>query len=91
MPRKHIDITIPDLTGRRAVVTGASDGMGLGIAARLAAAGGSRCSPKTSACPGDSAAAPRACAAKRSLSSATCPPTTTPASSGNGARNPQSR
>ena len=29
---------IPDLTGQRAVVTGASDGMGLGLAARLAAA-----------------------------------------------------
>ena len=39
MPRKNLDITIPDLTGRRAVVTGASDGMGVGIAARLAAAG----------------------------------------------------
>ncbi len=38
MPR-HYDITIPDLTGRRAVVTGASDGIGLGIATRLAAAG----------------------------------------------------
>ena len=38
MPRT-IDITVPDLTGRRAVVTGASDGMGLHIAARLAAAG----------------------------------------------------
>ena len=33
------DITVPDLTGRRAVVTGASDGIGLGIATRLAAAG----------------------------------------------------
>ncbi|GAA4883975.1 SDR family oxidoreductase [Actinomycetospora straminea] len=31
--------TVPDLTGRRAVVTGASDGIGLGIARRLAAAG----------------------------------------------------
>ncbi|KQM81308.1 SDR family oxidoreductase [Agromyces sp. Leaf222] len=39
MPRKNLDITVPDLTGKRAVVTGASDGMGLGIAARLAAAG----------------------------------------------------
>ncbi|AXX31535.1 SDR family oxidoreductase [Actinosynnema pretiosum subsp. pretiosum] len=34
-----IDLTLPDLTGRRALVTGASDGVGLGIAARLAAAG----------------------------------------------------
>jgi NAD(P)-dependent dehydrogenase (short-subunit alcohol dehydrogenase family) len=33
------DLTIGDLSGRRAVVTGASDGIGLGIAARLAAAG----------------------------------------------------
>ncbi|MGW6056738.1 SDR family oxidoreductase [Streptomyces sp. NPDC055189] len=39
MPRKPIDITLPDLSGRRAVVTGASDGIGLGLATRLAAAG----------------------------------------------------
>ncbi|WP_150253449.1 SDR family oxidoreductase [Nocardiopsis deserti] len=39
MPRRPIDITVPDLTGKRAVVTGASDGMGLGMARRLAAAG----------------------------------------------------
>ncbi|WP_275006188.1 SDR family oxidoreductase [Promicromonospora iranensis] len=39
MPRTPIDITIPDLTGKRALVTGASDGMGLGMAGRLAAAG----------------------------------------------------
>ncbi len=39
VPRRQYDLTIPDLTGRRAVVTGASDGMGLGIAAPLAAAG----------------------------------------------------
>lgn len=39
MPRRPIDITIPDLTGRRALVTGGSDGIGLGIAARLARAG----------------------------------------------------
>jgi len=39
MPRKKTDIDVPDLTGQRALVTGASDGMGLGIAARLAAAG----------------------------------------------------
>lgn len=39
MPRKNVDITIPNLTGERAVVTGASDGMGLHMAARLAAAG----------------------------------------------------
>ncbi|WP_406691635.1 SDR family oxidoreductase [Saccharopolyspora sp. ID03-671] len=39
MPRTPIDITVPDLSGKRAVVTGASDGIGLGIATRLAAAG----------------------------------------------------
>ncbi|MEV6217343.1 SDR family oxidoreductase [Nocardia sp. NPDC051833] len=39
MPRTPIDITVPDLSGQRAVVTGASDGIGLGIATRLAAAG----------------------------------------------------
>lgn len=36
---RTIDIDIPPLTGRRAVVTGASDGMGTVIAARLAQAG----------------------------------------------------
>jgi NAD(P)-dependent dehydrogenase (short-subunit alcohol dehydrogenase family) len=39
MTRRNIDITLPDLTGRRAVVTGGTDGIGLGIATRLAAAG----------------------------------------------------
>ncbi|MCC3764520.1 SDR family oxidoreductase [Glycomyces sp. TRM65418] len=39
MSRRAIDIVVPDLSGKRALVTGASDGMGLGIAARLAAAG----------------------------------------------------
>ncbi|WP_210603108.1 SDR family oxidoreductase [Brevibacterium oceani] len=39
MTRQHPDITIPDLHDQLAVVTGASDGMGLGISARLAAAG----------------------------------------------------
>ncbi|WP_432876882.1 SDR family oxidoreductase [Kribbella sp. CA-245084] len=38
MRRTPIDISVPDLSGKRAVVTGASDGMGLGIATRLAAA-----------------------------------------------------
>lgn len=39
MARQTPDMTLPDLSGKRAVVTGASDGIGLGIAARLAAAG----------------------------------------------------
>ncbi|PRY16893.1 SDR family oxidoreductase [Kineococcus rhizosphaerae] len=38
MPRTP-QLSLPDLSGRRALVTGASDGIGLGIAARLAAAG----------------------------------------------------
>ncbi|MER7760640.1 SDR family oxidoreductase [Streptomyces sp. NPDC097619] len=37
--RTTIDIAVPDLSGKRAVVTGASDGIGLGIATRLARAG----------------------------------------------------
>jgi NAD(P)-dependent dehydrogenase (short-subunit alcohol dehydrogenase family) len=39
MPRTRPDITVPDLSGKRVVVTGASDGVGLGLARRLAAAG----------------------------------------------------
>ncbi|MEU6249487.1 SDR family oxidoreductase [Glycomyces sp. NPDC047010] len=53
---RHIDITIPDLTGRRAVVTGASDGMGLGIAERLAAAGAEVVMPVRNRRKGDAAA-----------------------------------
>lgn len=34
-----LDTTVPDLTGRLAVVTGGSDGLGLALAGRLAAAG----------------------------------------------------
>jgi len=39
MSRRPIDVTVPDLSGKLAVVTGASDGIGLGLATRLAAAG----------------------------------------------------
>lgn len=39
MTRKPIDIDVPNLSGRRAVLTGGSDGIGFGIAMRLAAAG----------------------------------------------------
>src|SRR6187551_1233291 len=39
MSRTPSAITVPDLTGKLAVVTGASDGVGLGLASRLAAAG----------------------------------------------------
>ncbi|BBX35630.1 short chain dehydrogenase [Mycolicibacterium mageritense DSM 44476 = CIP 104973] len=36
---RKADVAIPELTGRLAVVTGGSDGVGLGLAQRLAAAG----------------------------------------------------
>ncbi|RII08645.1 Fatty acyl-CoA reductase [Streptomyces sp. YIM 130001] len=39
MSRKPVDITVPDLSGKRAVITGASDGIGLGLATRLSSAG----------------------------------------------------
>ena len=39
MARTKIDITLPALTDKRALITGASDGMGLNMAQRLAAAG----------------------------------------------------
>jgi NAD(P)-dependent dehydrogenase (short-subunit alcohol dehydrogenase family) len=39
MAGKKDELTIPDLSGRRALVTGASDGIGLGIATALAGAG----------------------------------------------------
>ncbi|WP_280241979.1 SDR family oxidoreductase [Nocardia abscessus] len=39
MARTRPDVTVPDLSGKLAVVTGASDGVGLGLAARFAAAG----------------------------------------------------
>ncbi|KAA9156013.1 SDR family NAD(P)-dependent oxidoreductase [Amycolatopsis acidicola] len=39
MPKPTPDIPVSDLTGKLAVVTGASDGVGLGLATRLAAAG----------------------------------------------------
>lgn len=49
-------ISIPDLTGRLAVVTGASDGIGRVIATRLAAAGAEVIMPVRSAGKGESAA-----------------------------------
>lgn len=39
MPQKPSDIPVPDLTGKLAVLTGGSDGIGVHIAARLARAG----------------------------------------------------
>ncbi|MFB2598500.1 SDR family oxidoreductase [Herbiconiux sp. P17] len=57
MARRPIDITLPDLTGRRAVVTGGSDGIGLRIATRLAAAGADVVLPVRNARKGDAAVA----------------------------------
>lgn len=50
-------LAVPDLTGRRAVVTGASDGIGLRIATRLAAAGAEVVLPVRDAGKGERAAA----------------------------------
>lgn len=50
------DLSLPDLTGRLAVVTGASDGIGKVIATRLARAGAEVIMPVRSAAKGDRAA-----------------------------------
>ena len=57
MPRRPNDITIPDLSGKRALVTGASDGMGLVMATRLAAAGAEVVMPVRNAAKGEKALA----------------------------------
>jgi NAD(P)-dependent dehydrogenase (short-subunit alcohol dehydrogenase family) len=57
MPRSPASLTLPDLTGRRAVVTGGSDGIGLRIAARLAAAGADVVLPVRNDVKGDAALA----------------------------------
>jgi NAD(P)-dependent dehydrogenase (short-subunit alcohol dehydrogenase family) len=56
MPRTPIDITVPDLTGKLALVTGASDGIGFNIAARLARAGAEVMMPVRNQTKGDAAA-----------------------------------
>ena len=72
MPRVP-DIRIPDLTGTRAVVTGASDGIGLVIARRIALAGAEVIMPVRSSGKGEAAAdrirreAPGATVSTRSL------------------------
>jgi len=55
--RTPIDIMIPDLSGKRVVLTGGSDGMGLVIAARLAAAGAELILPVRNPRKGDAAIA----------------------------------
>jgi NAD(P)-dependent dehydrogenase (short-subunit alcohol dehydrogenase family) len=39
MARKHLAVTVPDLSGKLAIVTGSNSGLGLGLSTRLAAAG----------------------------------------------------
>lgn len=57
MARTIPDLPMPDLTGRRALVTGASDGIGLGIASRLAGAGAHVVVPVRNRAKGEAAAA----------------------------------
>jgi NAD(P)-dependent dehydrogenase (short-subunit alcohol dehydrogenase family) len=54
---KILDIPVPDLTGKYALVTGASDGVGFEIAARLARAGADLLMPVRNAQKGETAAA----------------------------------
>jgi NAD(P)-dependent dehydrogenase (short-subunit alcohol dehydrogenase family) len=54
---RHLELTIPSLTGKRAVVTGGSDGIGRVIALQLARAGAEVILPVRSATKGESAAA----------------------------------
>jgi NAD(P)-dependent dehydrogenase (short-subunit alcohol dehydrogenase family) len=53
--RKYTDVVVPDLSGKRAVVTGASDGIGLGLAERLARAGAELVLPVRNAAKGEAA------------------------------------
>jgi NAD(P)-dependent dehydrogenase (short-subunit alcohol dehydrogenase family) len=55
MPRTPIDVAVPDLTGKLALVTGASDGIGFNIAARLARAGAEVLMPVRNRAKGDAA------------------------------------
>lgn len=57
MTRQPYELPLPDLTGRRAVVTGASDGIGQGIATRLAGAGAEVVMPVRNPVKGEAAAA----------------------------------
>lgn len=57
MATQQHSVTIPDLSGKRAVVTGASDGIGLGIARALAAAGAEVIMPVRNAIKGEAAIA----------------------------------
>ena len=73
MAHRPIDIQIPDLSGKLAVVTGGSDGIGLTIATRLAAAGAELILPVRNPAKGDAAVthitsvAPQAIVSTRAL------------------------
>lgn len=54
---RTIDITVPDLSGKRAVLTGGSDGIGLVLARRLAAAGADLVLPVRNSGKGEAAVA----------------------------------
>jgi NAD(P)-dependent dehydrogenase (short-subunit alcohol dehydrogenase family) len=56
MTRTAPDLTLPDLTGTRAVITGGSDGIGLRIATRLARAGADVLLPVRNRAKGEAAA-----------------------------------
>jgi NAD(P)-dependent dehydrogenase (short-subunit alcohol dehydrogenase family) len=55
MPRTIKDISVPDLAGKLAIVTGASDGIGFGLARRLTAAGAEVVMPVRNAAKGAAA------------------------------------
>jgi len=57
MARTKPDVHVPDLTGKLAIVTGASDGLGFGLAGRLARAGAEVIMPVRNAAKGNAAAA----------------------------------
>ncbi|MEN8673661.1 SDR family oxidoreductase [Nocardioides sp.] len=57
MPRTTYEITMPDLTGKRAVITGASDGIGLIIAKTIAGAGAEVLMPVRNRTKGEAAVA----------------------------------
>lgn len=57
MAPRTLDLTIPELTGKRVILTGGSDGMGLLIAARLAEAGAELLLPVRNLAKGEAARA----------------------------------
>ena len=76
MPAATADISIPDLTGKLALVTGASDGIGFTIAARLARAGAEVIMPARNSAKGTAAA--QRIRATNPAAKLSCPPSTWP-------------